>query len=113
MVFTIGNKQKFKVVVGSVPPIWQGPSAPDNPADESSFEDHAVLIVGISSGSTSCQEPHFIVQNSWGAAKPNEVACTLCRFAYHLHLPVFICNLCAVGGICCTSDRAAPFQACC
>ncbi|KAL0043665.1 hypothetical protein WJX82_010431 [Trebouxia sp. C0006] len=72
LTFTIGDKPLFKFVVGSDSPIWRGPWAAVDPTAKGSFEHHAVLIVGYSSRSASCMEPHFIMQNSWGAAKPNE-----------------------------------------
>ena len=109
-VFMIGDSQSFKLRVRSTFPVWEGPWTPVNPADEDSCELHAVLIVGISDGSISCRQPHFIVQNSWGSAEPNEVSSTACQCSSPKQFTNSSHTLHNAGCFLCPSGRAAPLQ---
>lgn len=110
MVFMIGDSKSFKSRVGSGVPVWEGPWTPVNPADEDSYELHAVLIVGISDGSISCQKPHFIIQNSWGSAEPSEVSSISCQRSSPTQMAISPHTLHNAGCFLCPSGRAAPLR---
>lgn len=114
MVFMIGDSNSFKSRVGSGVPVSssvpEGPWTPVNPADEDSYELHAVLIVGISDGSISCQKPHFIIQNSWGSAEPSEVSSISCQRPSPTQMAISPHTLHNAGRFQCLSGRAAPLR---